>query len=447
MAGKIEIYKKGCNVSLTNVGTALATTTGTTHYMTAFQPQISVGQRVNYLGVLGTSLLVTAVVDESYNGARRTKIVLNNSSTISANTVLTFTSLDNTFTNTGRVGQESSFIITIERIEGRILSPSPSLSFNGVYSISDYKVVSTDTFENTTELIKRVYVVTHKVPLSKVSHKDILYLKAATEVDLTGTQNKIYGYEILANPPSQSIESITNTAASANKDLTNISFPSKKSINKTAETRLLIVYGDPGATFKLQVDSNTVAVQHASSSVSNQTTLSLQNASNAGLISKGMNIVTMAGGTSITAGVKLASKVTSTTPDTITLNLGQSAASDEIITFGYVLVTANTIRTLNSDGIYAEYIKYPANDSTADITYTAKLTENVANTFIEFSTPSSTTVISLASARNAALFGVYADSGVRTQSKSSQSPVSSTISVSGGLTVTGAAEATSARSA
>lgn len=85
MAGKIEIYKKGCNVSLTNVGTALATTTGTTHYMTAFQPQISVGQRVNYLGVLGTSLLVTAVVDESYNGARRTKIVLNNSSTICAN--------------------------------------------------------------------------------------------------------------------------------------------------------------------------------------------------------------------------------------------------------------------------------------------------------------------------------------------------------------------------
>ena len=197
MAGKIEIYKKGCNVTITTNGTALSTTTSTVHYMTVFNSQIRVGQVVNYSGAFGNGLTVTAVTDASLNNNRRTKITLSSSVTISANTVLTFTSLDNVFTNTGRVGSQSSFTITIERIVGKILSPNPSLSFAGVYSIGDYKVTSVDTYENTTELIKRVYVVTHNVPLSKSNKDDVVYLKANTIVDLTGTQDKIYGYEML----------------------------------------------------------------------------------------------------------------------------------------------------------------------------------------------------------------------------------------------------------
>ena len=67
MAGKIEIYKKGCNVTITTNGTALATTTSTVHYMTVFNSQIRVGQIVNYSGVLGNAITVTAVSDESFN--------------------------------------------------------------------------------------------------------------------------------------------------------------------------------------------------------------------------------------------------------------------------------------------------------------------------------------------------------------------------------------------
>ena len=287
---------------------------------------------------------------------------LSSSVTISANTVLTFTSLDNVFTNTGRVGSQSSFTITIERIVGKILSPNPSLSFAGVYSIGDYKVTSVDTYENTTELIKRVYVVTHNVPLSKSNKDDVVYLKANTIVDLTGTQDKIYGYEMLVNPPGQSIDDITNNIASANKDLTSISFPSKKSINKKAERRLLVVYGDPGATFKLGIASASVALQHESLTVSTQTTINLSGSANAGVLSKGMSILSFDGGTAVVAGVKVVSKSTAATPDTVTLSVGQSVLADDLINFGYALVPANTTRTLNSSGIYAEYINYPAND-------------------------------------------------------------------------------------
>tara|TARA_R110000823_G_scaffold122541_1_gene247986 strand:+ start:207 stop:1553 length:1347 start_codon:yes stop_codon:yes gene_type:complete len=441
MAGKIEIYKKGCNVTITTNGTALATTTSTVHYMTVFNSQIRVGQIVNYSGVLGNAITVTAVSDESFNNNRRTKVTLSSSVTISANTVLTFKSLDNIFTNTGRVGSQSSFTITIERVTGRILSPNPSLNFAGVYSIGDYKVINTDTFENTTELIKRVYVVTHSVPLLKSNNEDIIYLKADTEVDLTGTQNKIYGYEMLVNPPGQSIDDITNNIASANKDLTSISFPSKKSINKKAERRLLVVYGDPGATFKLGIASASIALQHESSAVSTQTTINLSGSANAGVLSKGMSILSFDGGTVVVPGVKVVSKSTAATPDTVTLSVGQSVLADDLINFGYVLVPANTVRTLNSSGIYAEYINYPANDSTANIVFTTTISENIADSFVEFSTPSVTQVTSLATSRNQALFGVYAATSQRTRSKSSQSPVSSVISTGGGRVVGGQAEA------
>ena len=444
MAGKIEIYKKGCNVTITTNGTALSTTTSTVHYMTVFNSQIRVGQVVNYSGAFGNGLTVTAVTDASLNNNRRTKITLSSSVTISANTVLTFTSLDNVFTNTGRVGFQSSFTITIERIVGKILSPNPSLSFAGVYSIGDYKVTSVDTYENTTELIKRVYVVTHNVPLSKSNKDDVVYLKANTIVDLTGTQDKIYGYEMLVNPPGQSIDDITNNIASANKDLTSISFPSKKSINKKAERRLLVVYGDPGATFKLGIASASVALQHESLAVSTQTTINLSGSANAGVLSKGMSILSFDGGTPVVAGVKVVSKSTAATPDTVTLSIGQSVLADDLINFGYVLVPANTIRTLNSSGIYAEYINYPANDSSADIVFTTTISENITDSFVEFSTPSVTTATSLATPRNQLLFGVYAATSQRTRSKSSQSPVSSVISVGGGRVVGGQAEASAA---
>jgi len=102
----------------------------------------------------------------------------------------------------------------------------------------------------------------------------------------------------------------------------------------------------------------------------------------------------MGGGTAITAGVKVVS-VTDASPDTITLNLGQSAASTELISFGHVLVAASTVKTIGTNGIYTEYIDFPENNSTADITFTITLTENTTGSFTGFATPSTLAVKSL----------------------------------------------------
>jgi len=263
-----------------------------------------------------------------------------------------------------------------------------------VYSINNYKVVTTDVYENTTELIKRTFTVTHKAGLRKTKGTDVINVTANTIVDLTGVQNKIYGYELLVKPPGENIEEITNKKASSFVDLTSISFPSKRNINKKAETRLLVVYGDPGATFKLGVKTGTINVNHESSAVTNQTTLNLDGSANGTLINPGMTIVSMGGGTGVTEGVKVVS-VTNANPDTVTLNVGQSAASTELIGFAHVLVADNSVKTIDANGIYYIYLKFPKNNSTADLTFSITLTENVSNTFTEFSSPAVVNVVSL----------------------------------------------------
>tara|TARA_R100000231_G_scaffold25093_2_gene23056 strand:- start:1937 stop:3262 length:1326 start_codon:yes stop_codon:yes gene_type:complete len=400
MPGKLKIYKDKCDVTLSTTATALATTTGTVHYMTTYNPQIRAGQSIG----IG-NITVSSVIEEIYNNVRRSKVTLSSSTTINANTALTFTSNDNTFTTSGRVGETSSFKITVQREVGNILSPNPSINFEGVHSIANYKVVSSDTFENVTELIKREYDVTFKVPVKKIQSDDIVYLKADTIVDETGVNDSIYGYEFLANAPGVTIESLTNKKSSFQKDLSNIGFPSKKNINKKAETRLLIVYGDPGVTFKLGVKSNNVSLNHEASSVTNQTTLNLSGSADGTLINKGMTITAMGGGTSITSGVKVVSKDTSGSPDTVTLNLAQSAATDELITFTHVLVADNTVKTIGNDGMYTEYLEFPKNNSSANLTFTITLTENTSGSFIpSLSTPETFSIVSLAVAQAAPVY-------------------------------------------
>ena len=92
MSGLLKVYKDRCSVTLSTTATALATVTGTVHYMTNSNAQIRVGQSIGIGNVK-----VISVVSEVYNGARRSKVTLNNSTAINANTVLTFTSNDNTF--------------------------------------------------------------------------------------------------------------------------------------------------------------------------------------------------------------------------------------------------------------------------------------------------------------------------------------------------------------
>ena len=430
MSGLLKVYKDRCSVTLSTTATALATVTGTVHYMTNSNTQIRVGQSIS----IGNAKVIS-VVSEVHNGARRSKVTLSNSTAINANTVLTFTSNDNTFSTSGRVGEVSNFKITIERIVGSILSPKPTLNFSDVYSMSSYKVTSVDTFENTTELIKREYNITYKVSLKKSVGVDNINLKATTITDETGVNNQIFGYEFLTKPPGQNLEDITVKKASFLKDLTSISFPSKRNINKKAETRLLIVYGDPGVTFKLGVKSNTIIVNHESSAVSNQTTLNLANAANAGPINKGMNIVSMGGGTGVTGGVKVVSK-TDASPDTVTLNLGQSAASSELIGFAHVLVADNTVKTIDENGIYAEYINFPKNNSTTNITFTITLTENSTNKFVGFNSPETVNIVSLTAIQSAPTYLASTEARV---TKSNQTPATSSVSTGGGSTVTGLA--------
>ena len=104
----------------------------------------------------------------------------------------------------------------------------------------------------------------------------------------------------------------------------------------------------------------------------------------------------MGGGTGVTEGVKVVS-TTDASPDTVTLNLGQSVASAELIGFAHTLLASNTVKTIGSNGIYYIYLEFPKNNSTANLTFTITLTENVTETFIDFATPSTVNVISLSS--------------------------------------------------
>ena len=433
MAGELKIYKNGCNVTTTTTADSVATSNTAIHYFVS-NGQIKVGQQISFSGYTGEAK-VSAVEDVVYSSNRRTKVTLDGSTTINSGTTVTFTSLDNSFNTDGRVGDTSSFNIVVERITGRILSPNPVISFEDVSNVNDYKVVVTDVFENNTELIKRTFAVTHKAGLKKLKTNDIINIKAKTVVDLTGTNNKIYGYELLAKPPGQTIEQLSNTVANADKDLTSVSIPTSRNINKRAETRLLVVYGDPGATFKLGILSNTITVNHQSSNVTNQTTLSLANAANGTVINPGMAITAMGGGTSITSGVKVVS-VTDASPDTVTLNLAQSAASTELISFAHVLTAANSVKTIGANGIYTQYVVFPENNSTANLTFTITLTENVTDTFTGFTSPSTLDVVSTFTATaNPA----YTAESTQAVSGFLQVSVSSPVSTGGGTTSAGQA--------
>ena len=407
MLGELKIFKSGCTVVLKTTATTIATTTSTIHFFTV-NPQIRVGQQISFSNYTD-SATVSAVEHVSHtDNERRTKVTLSASTAISNNTEVTFTTLDNKFVTSGRVGETSTFIIEIDRALGRILNPNPVINFDDVLNINSYKVTSVDTFENTTELIKRVYTVTYKVGLKKLTKSDVINLNAKTTVDLTGTSGKIYGYELLTVPPGNASSLITNKKASRSKDLTNISFPSRRDINKKSETRLLIVYGDPAATFKLGVTSNTITLVHntgsntsyganstvtftASAEAVNRVGTSTQQSSQ----NESMQITTIADNSSLGA------KVRNVTGSVLKFCQTAVLAGNESIKLGHVLVAENTVKTIDSDGIYYIYLKFPQNNSNADITYTIKLSENVTDTFTGFGTSGihTTDVVSLTTAQ------------------------------------------------
>lgn len=392
MTGEIKIFRQGCSVVITTTADSIANVTGVEHHFVS-NGQIKVGQQISFTGYTG-SAKVNAVEDVVYSGNRRTKVTLDTSTTIDSGTTVTFTSLDDTFNVEGRVGDTSVLTITVEREIGRILSPNPIIDFHDVSNMNDYKVVTTDTFENTTELIKRVYAITHKVGLKKLKRNDVINIKALTSVDVTGSSSRIYGYQLLAKPPGKSLEELSISAANSNKDLTMSSLPTTRNINKNAETRLLVVFGDPGATFTLSVLSGLIAFTTLNSVQSAATTLIMGSGSDVSTVNKGMEIVFLSSTTIATPTPKVVSKSTTANPDTITFDTAQALASTETMKLQHVLVASGT-KTIASNGIYTQYINFPKNSSDADIDFTITLTETSSNSFTGFTSPSTLSVKSL----------------------------------------------------
>ena len=147
-----------------------------------------------------------------------------------------------------------------------------------------------------------------------------------------------------------------------------------------------------------------------------------------------MSIVSMGGGTAIASGVKVVGRNTTSSPDTVTLNLAQSAASTELIGFAHVLVADNTVRTIDENGIYAEYINFPKNNSTANITFTITLTENSTNSFVDFNSPETLSIISLTDLQASPAYIAATEARV---TKSNQAPATSSVSTGRGSTVRG----------
>jgi hypothetical protein len=107
-------------------------------------------------------------------------------------------------------------------------------------------------------------------------------------------------------------------------------------------------------------------------------------------INKGMTITATA-----SSGVSEGIKVVSTSGTDVVVSTAQSLAANESISFGHVLIAANTVKTIDSNGIYYAYLRFPENFSSTNITFSITITENVADTFVEFDSPSIVSVVSL----------------------------------------------------
>ena len=132
MAGELKIYKNGCNVTTTTTADSVATSSTAIHYFVS-NGQIKVGQQISFSGYTGEAK-VSAIEDAVYSSNRRTKVTLDGSTTINSGTTVTFTSLDNSFSTDGRVGDISSFNIVVERITGRTVSYT-HLTLPTIYSV------------------------------------------------------------------------------------------------------------------------------------------------------------------------------------------------------------------------------------------------------------------------------------------------------------------------
>jgi|TARA_R100000081_G_C4820015_1_gene178868 hypothetical protein len=386
MAGKINTLIKGCTLTQTTTSTSVASSSSSTILFVTLNSQIRAGMQVSYTSS-PAGLLVSSVVEEFVGNDRRTKVTLNTAQSISNSVEITFTATDAVFTNTGRYKDTSTFKLTITREEEMILSPAPSIDFSNVNSPNDYFVAVTDT-ESSNNLITRVYTITHTVPLRTSTDDDVITVLCEASQDKTAGTTKIYGYDLIEKLPGTNWSQATNQAVSDRNNLKTNTFSSLRKINKRKDNRLLIVYGDPGATLTVAAVSNTVTGTTQGSTSGNTVTVASNQSAN-------ILVGSLVTGTGITAGDTVVDVNTST--HVVTLSSARTVGSGVTLSFISSLIASAT-KTIGTTGIYSEEVSFPKNTTAEDLTYTFTLTEIGTDTFVDIDSPLTFTVKSSATA-------------------------------------------------
>ena len=382
MAGKINTLIEGCTFTQTTTSTSVAASSSSTTLFVTLNSQVRVGMQVSYSGS-PVNLLVSAVEEEFVSTTRRTKITLDSAQSISNSGEITFTATDGVYSNTGRYKDTSTFKLTITRDSEMILDPAPSIDFSDVNNVNDYFVAVTDT-ESSSKLTTRVYTITHTVPLKLSSSDDVISVICRASQDKTAGSTKIYGYDLIAKTPSTSWNDITNQAVADRNNFKSFTSSTLRSINKRKDSRLLIVYGDPGATLTVAAVSNTVTGTTQSSTSGNTVTV----ASNQ---SASILVGSLVTGTGITAGDTVVAVNTST--HVVTLSSARTVGSGVTLSFISSLIASAT-KTIGDTGIYFQKVNFPKNNTSADLVYTFTLTEILSDSFVNITSPITFTITS-----------------------------------------------------
>ena len=411
MAGKINKLISGCTLTQTTTSSSVAASSSSTIVFVSLNSQIRVGMKVSFPGS-ASGILVSSVVEEFVGADRRTKVTLSIAQSINNSTSITFTATDGVYSNTGRYKDNSTFNITISRKDGMILSPAPSVDFSDTNSANDYFITVTDT-KNNGKLIQRLYTVKHTVPLKTNVNNDVISIICRASQDKVNGSTKIYGYDLLAKPPQSNWNTVTNQAVSNHNNIKIGSTSSLRNVNKLKDNRLLVVYGDPAATLTVKAVSNTVTGTTQASTTGSTVTVS--NAQSSKIL-----VGALVTGTGTVAGDVVSAVNTST--HVVTLSNARTIASGVTLSFISSLIASAT-KTIGSTGIYSNEVKFPKNNTTADLVYTFTLTEIATDSFVNIPSPLTFTVTSNGVATPTTQVSVPP---VRTKQSNNSNPLAST---------------------
>ena len=382
MAGKINTLIDGCTFTQTTTSNTVASSSSSTILYVTLNSQIRSGMQVSYSGS-PAGLLVSSAVEEFVGSDRRTKVTLSTAQSINNSIEITFTATDGVYSNSGRYKDTSTFKLTITKDDEMILSPPPLIDFSDVNNVNDYFVEVTDT-KTSEKLTSRVYTITHTVPLRSSASDDVISVACRASQDKTAGSTKIYGFDLLAKAPPTSSFSPTNQEVGDRTNFKLNTSSTLRSINKRKDTRHLVVYGDPGATLTVAAVSNTVTGTTQASTTGTTVTVASNQSAN-------ILVGSLVTGTGITTGDTVVAVNTST--HVVTLSSARTVSSGVTLSFISSLIPSAT-KTIGSTGIYSQQVKFPKNNTSANLVYTFTLTEIGSDTFVSIASPITFTITS-----------------------------------------------------